>query len=113
MLRRILGAIQTNKLPPLVLVRLRHREFRIHEPHKELGIATERLERVRAAQNHVHATAEFEVFEKGYELNDLVLLDDLKPCKLGFEALVDGDDHAPAGNGEAGGEAEGEVLVGY
>ena len=67
----------------------------------------EELEGIGAAEDEVHASAQGEVLEEGDELRRVAawFVDDEDAGEIGLEALVDGDDHAAAGDGEAGGEA--------
>lgn len=100
MLRRVLHQIQTHKLPIRLLLRLRHTELRIHQPDVEFPRAAERLVDVGALEREIHAPAECEVLEDGNELGDLTVAQELKPDVVGFEVLVDWNDHAAAGDGE-------------
>ena len=122
MLARILNLIQAHK-PPLRARPPRNASLRfLHLPlapalinrQSELGVDQLQpvfppgvflLERVHARQPEVHGIGVREVFEEGEELDDVVLGNDLQADCAGGPLFVDGDDHAPAGDGERGGDS--------
>ena len=60
------------------------------------------FEYIGALQLEIHAVGRAKVFKKGEQLDDVLALDNLNAGVVGFEAFVDGHDHASAGDGEAG-----------
>lgn len=122
MFTRIFNLIQTNKLPldtrparqpALSLLHLalappflhRQRELGIDELESEFPALVALLKCVHGAELEVHGVGVRKVFEKGKELDDVVLLHDLEADGVGGPLFVDWDDHAAARDGEGGGDA--------
>lgn len=128
MFPRILNLIQTHKRPPnprpprqspLSLLHLtlappflnRQRKLRIYKLQPELAALVGLLECVHGAEFKVHGVGVREVFEEGEELGDVVLGHDLQADRGGGPLFVDGDYHAPAGDGEGGCDSEHVNIV--
>jgi hypothetical protein len=87
----------------------RKSELGVNKLEPKLAALVGLLECVGEAELEVHGVGVGEVFEKGKELDNVVLLDDLQADSCGGPLFVDGNDHAAAGDGE--GVCEAGILL--